>query len=72
MTKGESAFGFKAHGGGQGLQKWDKGMQTILEANAHPAALAIYEGDLRSPTAAEEAKGSAKSTWDGLRSGPIE
>ena len=50
MTKGESAFGFKAYGGGQGLQKWDKGMQTILEANAHPAALAIYEGDLKSPT----------------------
>ena len=50
MTKGESAFGFKAYGGGQGLQKWDKGMQTILEANAHPAALAIYEGNLKSPT----------------------
>ena len=67
MTKGESAFGFKAYGGGQGLQKWDKGMQTILEANAHPAALAIYEGDLKSPTTVEEAKVSAKNIWENLR-----
>ena len=67
MTKGESAFGFKAYGGGQGLQKWDKGMQTILEANAHPAALAIYEGNLKSPTTVEEAKVSAKYIWESLR-----
>jgi hypothetical protein len=41
-TKGEgvSAFGFKAYGGGQGLQKWDKGIQTILATDSHPAALA--------------------------------
>ena len=62
MTKGESAFGFKAYAGGQGLRKWDKGMQTVLEANAHPAALAIYEGDLKSPTAVEEAKAHAGPT----------
>jgi hypothetical protein len=68
MTKGESAFGFKAYAGGQGLQKWEKGMQTILEANAHPAALAIYKGDLESPTTVEEAKGSAKNIWDTLPS----
>jgi hypothetical protein len=69
MKKGESALGFKAHAGagGQGLQKWDKGIQRILAAllvtNAHPAALAIYEGELKTPTTEEEAKATARNIW---------
>ena len=64
---GESAFGFKAYGGGQGLQKWDKGIQTILATNAHPAALAIYEGELKMPSTEEEACVTAKMIWDNYR-----
>ena len=64
---GESAFGFKAYGGGQGLQKWDKGIQTILATSAHPAALAIYEGELKMPSTEEEACVTAKMIWDNYR-----
>jgi hypothetical protein len=69
-TKGEgvSAFGFKACGGGQqSLEKWDKGTQAILATDSHPAALAIYEGDLKLPVTEEEAEVTAAIIWDNYR-----